>query len=112
MAVLTVVTAVVLPMRRHARQAVVVVVAGAGAGLLVAGLKGLYARQRPHVATQLVLETNASLPSGHALSSLVVVGIVAAVLVHHLPGLRAVVIAVAAPADGRRAGAHRPVRDR
>ncbi|GAA1865482.1 hypothetical protein GCM10009836_52330 [Pseudonocardia ailaonensis] len=98
MAALTAVTAVVLLVRRHLREAVVVVVAGIGAGVLVAGLKSLYARPRPPLATRLVVETNPSLPSGHALSSAVVVGIVAAVLVAHLPRLRAVVTAIAAAA--------------
>lgn len=66
---------------RHRRaEAALVVAATAGAGLLVVGFKNLYERARPPVPQQLVLETNASLPSGHSLGSVVVIGTVVAVL--------------------------------
>ncbi|MEN3302294.1 phosphatase PAP2 family protein [Pseudonocardia sp.] len=79
MTVLTALGAAVLLWRRRIPDAVVVLVAGAGTGVLVSGFKNLNARPRPPVATQLVTEQTFALPSGHALTSTVVVGILAVV---------------------------------
>jgi membrane-associated phospholipid phosphatase len=84
MTVLTVLAVGVLVWKSRYRDAVVVAVAGAVAGPLVNGFKHLYARERPPAATQLVLEPTYALPSGHALSSTVVVGILAVVTVRAL----------------------------
>ena len=81
MTVLTALGIGLLVGRRYYRDALVVLVAGAVAGPLVSGFKHLYARQRPPVATQLVFEPTYALPSGHALSSTVVVGILTVVAV-------------------------------
>ncbi|MCE3554071.1 phosphatase PAP2 family protein [Pseudonocardia sp. RS11V-5] len=100
MAVLAAVGTLVLWFRRRRWEAVVVVVASAGAGLLVETLKNVYDRPRPPEATRLAVETNYSLPSGHALGSTVVLGVLAAVAVVVLRSVAvrvaAVVLAVAA----------------
>jgi membrane-associated phospholipid phosphatase len=89
-------TAVLLAWRR-VWAAVIVAVAGLGAAALVNFFKNLYDRQRPPLETRLTYEPTYSLPSGHSLSSLVVVGILAVILIAalHAPLGRAVVIAVA-----------------
>lgn len=79
MSLLAAAGAAVLLWLRHIREATVVVVAGAGAAVLVEGFKALNARDRPPVATQLVYESSYALPSGHSLSSIVVIGILAVV---------------------------------
>ena len=60
--------------RGRTLDAVLAVGAMAGAGLLIRLLKELFDRPRPPEATRLVVETNESLPSGHALMSVVVMG--------------------------------------
>lgn len=81
MAVLALVGAAVLWHRRHRAEAVLVVTSAGGAELLVTGFKNLYGRPRPPVAEQLVVQRTAALPSGHALVSIVVLGMLAAVVV-------------------------------
>ena len=80
MAVLAAVAALVLTVRGRHRDALVVFVAAVGASLLIDGLKNFYRRPRPPELTRLEPEANCSLPSGHALGSTVVLGILAAVL--------------------------------
>jgi membrane-associated phospholipid phosphatase len=94
MAVLATLAALVLWLRHRRWEAGVVIVAAAGAGVLVETLKNLYDRIRPPEATRLVVETNFSLPSGHALGSTVVLGILAAVAALVLRGTAARVTAV------------------
>lgn len=94
MAVLAAVVVLVLWFRRRRWEAGVVAVATAGAAILVETLKNIYDRPRPPQATRLVVETNYSLPSGHALGSTVVLGIVAAVAVLVLRGTAARTTAV------------------
>jgi membrane-associated phospholipid phosphatase len=65
---------------RHA-AAVVVIIAAAGAGILVEVFKHLYGRSRPPAVDRLTTENTFSLPSGHALGSMVVLGVLAAVVV-------------------------------
>lgn len=81
MAVLAIVAAVLLWRGRRRPEAAVVLAAAVGAALLVDGFKRLYGRVRPPVAERLMTETNPALPSGHALGSVVVLGVLAAVLV-------------------------------
>lgn len=76
---LAVVAAVLLWCRRRRHEALVVLVAALGAALLVVLAKNLYGRARPPLAVQLVPESTASLPSGHALGSIVVLGVIAVV---------------------------------
>lgn len=61
------------------RDALVVAVVTAGAGLLVAVFKPIVGRVRPPEEFRLVTETNQSFPSGHALASIAVLGVLAAV---------------------------------
>ena len=58
----------------------------AGAGLLVRFGKATVGRERPPVEFRLVTETNESFPSGHALASAAILGVVLVVL---LPLIRA-----------------------
>lgn len=81
MTVLAVITAGLLWRARQGAAAVVVIAAAAGAGLLVTGFKHLYMRSRPPVVDRLTTENSFSLPSGHALGSVVVLGVLAAVVV-------------------------------
>ncbi len=81
MAALAVLGASMLWLTRRRAEAGVVLVATAGAGVLVTGFKHLYDRARPPVVDRLLVETNAALPSGHALGSTVVLGVLAAVVV-------------------------------
>jgi membrane-associated phospholipid phosphatase len=99
MTVLTAIAFGLLAWKRHYRDAAVVVVAGAVAGPLVSGFKHLYARERPPVATQLVFEPTYALPSGHALSSTVVVGILTVVAVRMLGSTAYRILAVCAGAS-------------
>ncbi|HTF54233.1 MAG TPA: bifunctional DedA family/phosphatase PAP2 family protein [Pseudonocardia sp.] len=57
-----------------------------GAGLLIGVLKPLVGRSRPPVVDQLVIETNQSYPSGHALAAAAVLGVLTVVLIRRLPG--------------------------
>ncbi len=81
MAVLALVGAALLWRIRRRADAGIVLGAAAGAGALVEGFKHLYGRARPPVVDQLTVETSFSLPSGHALGSTVVLGVLAAVTV-------------------------------
>jgi len=81
MAVLAIVAAVLLWRSRRRPEAAVVLAAAVGAALLIDGFKRLYGRVRPPAAERLMIETNPALPSGHALGSIVVLGVLAAVVV-------------------------------
>jgi undecaprenyl-diphosphatase len=98
MAVLAIVAAALLWRGRRRPEAAVVLAAAIGATLLIDGFKRLYGRVRPPAAEQLMTETNPALPSGHALGSIVVLGVLAAavVLATHRTLLRVAAVAVAA----------------
>ena len=86
MAVLAIIAAALLWRGRRRPEAAVVLAATIGATLLIDGFKRLYGRVRPPAADQLMTETNPALPSGHALGSIVVLGVLAAVVaVGHPP---------------------------
>lgn len=85
MTVLALSTALALAYLGRWRHSSVVVGASGGAGLMVLGFKDLYDRQRPPRLDQVIHNHGHALPSGHALGSIVVIGVVAAVL---LPALR------------------------
>jgi undecaprenyl-diphosphatase len=97
MTALAIVAAVLLWRSRRRPEAAVVLAATIGATLLVDGFKRLYDRVRPPTAEQLMMETNPALPSGHALGSVVVLGVLTAVVVmatrHTLLRVAAVVTA-------------------
>jgi undecaprenyl-diphosphatase len=81
MAVLALIGAAVLWRLRRRAEAALVVIAAVGSSLLITGFKNLYGRDRPPVPQRLTVETNAALPSGHSLGSLVVLGVLATVVV-------------------------------
>jgi membrane-associated phospholipid phosphatase len=76
---------------RRGDAAWVAVVAG-GAGLLVRIGKATVGRERPPAALRLVAETNESFPSGHALASVAILGVVLVVL---LPSIKSTAARVA-----------------
>lgn len=100
MAVLALLGAVVLWRARRRADAAVVMAAALGARVLVTGFKYLYDRARPPVAQRLAVETNAGLPSGHALGSMVVLGVLVAVVVVQVRRLALHALAVVAGAAG------------
>jgi undecaprenyl-diphosphatase len=101
--------AVALLLWRHRRvEAAVVLAAPIAAGLLGNGTKLGYDRARPPVAGHLVVVTDSSLPSGHALDATIVLGVLTVVAVSLLrrAGARVAVV-VAAGAGIAVAGAAR-----
>lgn len=95
---LAVVLCLVLVWRRRWPEAVLAGVATVGAGVLVVVGKHLVGRTRPPEADRLVTETNQAFPSGHSLGSIVVIGLLAAVVISrsHRPAARRIVVTVAA----------------
>jgi membrane-associated phospholipid phosphatase len=83
MAVYATAAVVVLWIRRHRRDAALVAVVGIGATALVRFGKILVGRARPPVDLHVVTETNLSFPSGHALASTAVLGVLAVVGPRH-----------------------------
>jgi membrane-associated phospholipid phosphatase len=79
--------ALVLVIARRHLLALVWLLAPAGGGLLDAGLKSFYERDRPAFKDMSVPETNLSFPSGHSLASVVGYGLLAYLLVRFLPRL-------------------------
>ncbi|GAB7044112.1 MULTISPECIES: phosphatase PAP2 family protein [Catenuloplanes] len=62
---------------RAVRPALIAALAGGGGAMLVTGIKALIARDRPDPLLRAVVEDGFSFPSGHATTSLVVLGAVA-----------------------------------
>ncbi len=85
MTIIAIVTIGYLLIKRRRGDAVLVAVVAAGAGLLVRVGKATVGRERPPVEYRLVTETNESFPSGHALASAAILGVVLVVL---LPSIR------------------------
>ena len=81
MAIIATVSTLVLWFKGRRGDAVLVAVVAAGAGLLVTVGKATVGRQRPPVEFRLVTETNESFPSGHALASAAIIGVILVVLV-------------------------------
>jgi undecaprenyl-diphosphatase len=77
MTVLATVAAVGLWAAHHRRAAVAIAATAAGSALLVVIAKNLYVRSRPPPDVQVVRQSSLSLPSGHALGSIVVIGMLA-----------------------------------
>lgn len=75
------------PVRRG--DAALVASVAVGAGLLVAVTKPIIGRVRPPAEFRLVTETNASFPSGHALASIAIYGVLTAVVVRRVTDRRA-----------------------
>jgi undecaprenyl-diphosphatase len=81
MGVIATVTVVTLWIRGRRGDAALVAVVSAGAGMLVMVGKATVGRQRPPEEFRLVTETNESFPSGHALASAAIVGVLLVVFV-------------------------------
>lgn len=98
MMTMAVIGCAVLAWRGHWWPAGLVAIAAGGAAVLSPVTKQLVGRARPPVVDRLVPETNQAFPSGHALGSFVVVGILAVVVLTRLrhPLVRAVTIVGAA----------------
>jgi membrane-associated phospholipid phosphatase len=79
LALLATTVAAVLAWRGRRFEAALVLGATATAGALIYLLKLVYARPRPPLALRLIPESGFSLPSGHALGSTVVLGVLAVV---------------------------------
>ena len=86
MAIIATATTVILWIRGRRGDAVLVAVVAAGAGLLVTVGKATVGRQRPPEEFRLVVETNESFPSGHALASAAIVGVILVVVVPLIAG--------------------------
>jgi hypothetical protein len=97
MAVLALIGAGLLWRMGRRAEAGIVIGAAVGAELLVQGFKHLYGRARPPVIDRLTVATNFALPSGHALVSIVVLGVLAAVavLLSHRLAVQAGAVALA-----------------
>lgn len=98
MTIIAAATVVFLLIKRHRGDAVLVAVVAAGAGLLVRVGKATVGRERPPEQFRLVTETNESFPSGHALASAAILGVVLVVLLPFIADRRiriAVLVAVA-----------------
>jgi undecaprenyl-diphosphatase len=98
MTVLTVVTAGILMYLGRWPAALVVAGTAALGGLLVITFKPLYGRSRPPLIDQVIHYHGYSLPSGHALGSTVVLGIVAAAVYPALSSTRRRIALVAGAA--------------
>jgi membrane-associated phospholipid phosphatase len=86
MGIIAGVSVLVLWFRGRRGDAVLVAVVSAGAGLLVRVGKATVGRERPPVEFRLVTETNESFPSGHALASAAIVGVLLVVFVPMIHG--------------------------
>jgi undecaprenyl-diphosphatase len=86
MTVLSVAAAAFLGYLGQWPRAVLVLASAAGGGLLVRGFKAILARHRPPRYDQLIHYAGNSLPSGHAVGSMVVIGVLTAVLIRSSSG--------------------------
>jgi len=89
MTVIAAATIIFLLIKHRRGDAVLVAVVAAGAGLLVRFGKATVGRERPPVDYRLVTETNESFPSGHALASAAILGVVLVVLLPFIKSKRA-----------------------
>jgi membrane-associated phospholipid phosphatase len=81
MTVIATATIIYLLVQHRRGDAALVAVVAAGAGLLVRFGKATVGRERPPESFRLVTETNESFPSGHALASAAILGVVLVVLI-------------------------------
>jgi membrane-associated phospholipid phosphatase len=98
MALIALATVVFLLVKRRRGDAALVAVVAAGAGVLVRFGKATVGRERPPVDFRLVTETNESFPSGHALASAAILGVLLVVLLPAIPSARGRAVAIAAAA--------------
>jgi membrane-associated phospholipid phosphatase len=80
MALVVMLVAAGLLLRKHPASAVFVMIAAAGGALLNLGLKTIFERVRPPAATAIAVAQGYSFPSGHAMGSFIVFGSIAYVV--------------------------------
>jgi undecaprenyl-diphosphatase len=83
-----------LLIRKRREEATTIAIAAGGAGGLNYLIKDLFRRQRPPVWERIVDVNHYSFPSGHAMVSLVVYGIIGYLLVTHFPRWRSLIISL------------------
>ncbi|MBD2438031.1 phosphatase PAP2 family protein [Nostoc sp. FACHB-110] len=83
--IVVVVSVAILLWRRYYQEARIFAIACLGAFILNTGLKLVFTKPRPQLWPQLITEKSFSFPSGHALGSLVLYGMVAYLLATHYP---------------------------
>ncbi len=76
---------VILWLRHYRQEAQIFTIASIGGAILNTGLKLFFGKPRPELWTRLIAETSYSFPSGHALGSMVVYGLLAYLLTLHYP---------------------------
>jgi membrane-associated phospholipid phosphatase len=94
LSVLLVAVAVILLVRRDWRHLAMLAVTCGGGALLNLGLKQVFRRQRPSFASEFSV-TSWSFPSGHAMDSLIVYGMLAYWLADRFPSARRAIAAAA-----------------
>ncbi|MGB3612558.1 MAG: phosphatase PAP2 family protein [Elainellaceae cyanobacterium] len=85
-----------LCLRRYWETAVLFAVTCAGGAILSTGLKLVFSKVRPALWPQLITETTYSFPSGHALGSMVLYGLLAYLVAHRYPKVSGLVYGAAA----------------
>ncbi len=81
--------------RRYFAEALIFIMACLGGTILNVGLKLLFVRQRPQLWQQLITETSFSFPSGHALGSVVLYGMIGYLLAQKYPDLSRLIYGLA-----------------
>ena len=97
MAALVAVVVAILLVRKERASAIFVVVTGVTGALLNLGLKMIFARARPDLATALTVSRYFSFPSGHAMGSFITLGALAYVALrqHWSWAIKSAVLAIA-----------------
>ncbi|MBD2447563.1 phosphatase PAP2 family protein [Nostoc sp. FACHB-152] len=93
--IVVVVSLSLLQWQRLFQEARVLAIACLGAFILNTGLKLLFTKPRPQLWPQLITEKSFSFPSGHALGSLVLYGMLAYLLATHYPRFSQLIYSVA-----------------
>ncbi|MBD3880792.1 phosphatase PAP2 family protein [Phormidium tenue FACHB-886] len=81
--------------RRYRQEAKLFAIACIGGAVLNRGLKLLFTKPRPELWKRLIDETSFSFPSGHALGSVVLYGMIAYLLATHYPKWAALIYGLA-----------------
>jgi membrane-associated phospholipid phosphatase len=76
---------VILWLRHYRQEAQIFLIACIGGAILNTGLKLFFGKPRPELWPRLIAETSYSFPSGHALGSMVVYGLLAYLVTFHYP---------------------------
>lgn len=93
--IVVVVSLAILQWQRYFQEARIFAIACLGAFILNTGLKLVFTKPRPELWPQLISEESFSFPSGHALGSLVLYGMLAYLLATHYPRFSQFIYSVA-----------------